>query len=346
MKKAFTVLCLLLLVFSLAGCGSDTTESVAESVSVREDSSILIAYFTRAGNIEAGGKVDASTGASINLSDGKYVGNTELLARWIQDGVGGDLWPIRTAEPYAADYDLTVERGKQEKDDNARPQLTGSIENMKGYDVVFLGFPDWWYDMPMAVYTFLEEYDLSGKTVIPFCTSGGSGFSDTLKTIKEIQSDIKLAEGLEVRDKDALGAETHVKQWLRELGFSGEKERAGESEMKITVMADGRQFDGSLQDNETTQALRELLPLTMDMTELHGNEKYYNLAGSLPVNEEHINTIYAGDLMLFGSDCLVLFYEDFETSYSYTRLGRIDDTEGLSDTLGRGTAKVTLGMAQ
>ncbi|MCQ4636509.1 flavodoxin [Anaerovorax odorimutans] len=228
MKKILLCLCTLLLIVSLAACGGGTDQGDTGSGSNQETAekiegsggSVLIAYFTRAGNIEETGDVDATTSASINLRDGKYVGNTELLARWIQEEVGGELSLIQVAEPYSADYDQTVERGQQEKDENARPKLASKVENMESYDTVFLGFPNWWYDMPMAVYSFLEEYDLSGKTVIPFCTSGGSGFSDTLDTIEDLEPNIKLMKGLEIPGDDAPQSQDSVNEWLRELGFS------------------------------------------------------------------------------------------------------------------------------
>jgi hypothetical protein len=96
-----------------------------------------------------------------------------------------------------------------------------------------------------------------------------------------------------------------------------------------------------LNDNNTTKALRELLPMTVTMSEFNGNEKYYLLRNSLPSRPEHIGQIKSGDIMLFGDDCLVVFYKDFKTTYSYTRIGHIENAADLEQTLGRGSVTIT-----
>lgn len=119
------------------------------------------------------------------------------------------------------------------------------------------------------------------------------------------------------------------------------KQTEGEREMTIRIQAGAEHFTARMEDNASVRALEKLLPLTVDMSELNGNEKYYNLQEQLPAKEEQVGSIRAGDLMLFGPDCLVLFYKDFQTSYSYTRLGRIEDVSGLEKALGDGNVKVT-----
>ena len=104
--------------------------------------------------------------------------------------------------------------------------------------------------------------------------------------------------------------------------------------MNITITVNGRAFSATLYDNETARAFKERLPLTLDMSELNGNEKYYYLPESLPTNSSRPSAINAGDIMLYGSDCLVIFYESFSTSYSYTPIGKIDDPDGLAEALG------------
>lgn len=120
------------------------------------------------------------------------------------------------------------------------------------------------------------------------------------------------------------------------------REETGDEQMKeITIEAGGQQFRASLYDNETTQVLMERLPMTLNMEELYGNEKFYYLDEELPTKAERIERIRTGDIMLFGSDCLVLFYDDFSTSYSYTRIGHIEDGEAFADALGEGTVEVS-----
>lgn len=120
------------------------------------------------------------------------------------------------------------------------------------------------------------------------------------------------------------------------------KEETGDGQMKTLIIgAGGQRFRASLYDNKTTQALMERLPMTLNMEELHGNEKYYYLEEGLPANSERIDRIRTGDIMLFGSDCLVLFFDDFSNSYSYTRIGHIENGEAFADALGDGTVEVT-----
>lgn len=119
-------------------------------------------------------------------------------------------------------------------------------------------------------------------------------------------------------------------------------EEKGDEKMKEFIIRVGDQsFQATLYNNETTQALMERLPMTLNMEELHGNEKYYYLEEGLPTNSESIDRIQTGDIMLFGSDCLVLFYDDFSNSYSYTRIGHIEDEEAFADALKNGTVEVS-----
>lgn len=107
------------------------------------------------------------------------------------------------------------------------------------------------------------------------------------------------------------------------------------------VKIGNKEYSVVLNDNNTTKALRELLPMTVTMSEFNGNEKYYLLHNSLPSRPEHIGQIKSGDIMLFGDDCLVVFYKDFKTTYSYTRIGHIENAADLEQTLGRGSVTIT-----
>lgn len=141
-----------------------------------------------------GADMDAVSSASIQRIDGEVQGSTEAAARMIQENVGGDLFSIQTIQNYPVDYDTLIDQGGEEKNEGARPELESHVESMSDYDIVFLGFPNWWYDMPMPLYSFLEEYDFSGKTVIPFVTSASSGFSGTIGTLKEMLPDAVIVE--------------------------------------------------------------------------------------------------------------------------------------------------------
>lgn len=123
------------------------------------------------------------------------------------------------------------------------------------------------------------------------------------------------------------------------------KNEGGEESMRLNIKVGDKNFKATLESNNTTKSLLEKLPLTINMSELHGNEKYYYFDESLPTNSERIENINTGDLMLYGSDCLVLFYKSFSTSYSYTRLGHIDNPQVLADVVGSGNITVTFEVA-
>lgn len=184
------------------------------------DNKVLVTYFTYGENAVLPAGVDASASASIQYLGDKVTGNTGLLANMIKNNVGGDIAPIITEVKYPSDYDTTVTQGRVEKNAAARPKLVSHIENIEEYDTIFLGFPNWWSDMPMAVYSFLDEYDLSGKTIIPFNTSGGSGLSNTVNTIKEAEPEARVLDGFTIGANRAARAEGSIKSWLTDLGYA------------------------------------------------------------------------------------------------------------------------------
>lgn len=186
------------------------------------NSRILIAYFTWAENthVENPDKVDvdASTSASVLPP-----GNAAKLAGWIQERTGGELFSIVVKEPYSSDYDECLERAEKEEAENARPELVNHVTDMEKYDVVFLGFPNWWYTVPMAVHSFLEEYDFSGKTVIPFCTHGTGGLASTMQDIKkDLPDSVKMLEPIGIYRPDVDSAQDSINEWLDSMGYGKE----------------------------------------------------------------------------------------------------------------------------
>lgn len=197
----------------------ETEMQETENASSQGGPNILVAYFTYAENAQLPEGTDASSSASIQTWNGEITGNTGAVANMIAEAIGGDLFSIQTVEKYPDSYDATIDQGQEEQSSNARPQLAAHIENLDDYDTIFLGYPNWWGDMPMAVYSFLEEYDLNGKTIIPFVTSGGSGFSGTISAIESAQPNATVQEGISIGAADAMEAQEDVNAWLSELGY-------------------------------------------------------------------------------------------------------------------------------
>lgn len=198
------LLCLLLTLLIM------TVPAIAEE----QPSTALVVYFSVPENVDLNG-VDAVAGASVLVKNDVRYGNVEYVAQLIADVTGADLWRIETAHQYPLEHDALLDTAADEQDANARPVLVGTIENIEQYDRIFLGFPNWWYDLPMPLYSFLESYDLSGKEIMPFTVHGGSGFSGALNTIAELQPEALVYEnGLSVSRNAVTDCETQVAEWL------------------------------------------------------------------------------------------------------------------------------------
>ena len=184
-----------------------------------ESKKILIAYFTWADNTYVANPssvdINATTSASVLPP-----GDAGLIARWIQEETGGDLFSIITENKYSSDYDECLDKARKERDNNERPKLIGRVNNMNDYDIIFLGFPNWWYTCPMAVFTFLESYNFSGKTVIPFCAHGTGGLSRTIRDIKRIlPNDCKVLDAIGVYRPEVRNSKNRIVEWVKSLNY-------------------------------------------------------------------------------------------------------------------------------
>ncbi len=197
-----------------AGKQNETADSGSDQ---NTGSNILIAYFSVPEDIDISG-IDADAGASVVVQNGEAVGNMQFMAEAIQQAVGGDLFRIETEEEYPLDHDPLVDQAADEQSENARPALSTHIENLENYDTIFVGYPNWWGDMPQPMYSFFEEYDFAGKTIIPFNSHGGSGFSDTISTIEDMQPDAAVVEdGLTISRNDVVVSNQEVMEWAKEI---------------------------------------------------------------------------------------------------------------------------------
>ena len=225
MKRILTFLLAGIMMLTLAACGNSApAESASEdetqtsnSTNVQTESSttdeggnhMLVVYFSLAGEQYGVGVIEE--------------GNTSIIAHMIAEKTGADLFEIKPETPYPTTYQELLDVSQQEMADNARPEIVGTVDNMADYDTIFIGYPNWWGDMPMIVYNFLESYELSGKTIVPFCTHGGSGLSNTESTIADITGGT-MKDGFAIpgttaqNDRDT--ARSKVTEWLKESGFA------------------------------------------------------------------------------------------------------------------------------
>ena len=166
--------------------------------------SILIVYYSRKGQNYWNG----------SIKDLKK-GNTEIVAEFIRKAVGGDLFEIDTVKPYAQDYYACINEAQKELRANARPEIKAYPENLQSYDVIFVGYPNWWGTMPMAMFTLLESCDLTGKKIIPFCTNEGSGMGSSERDLKRICVGAEIAKGLSVHGAESAQSEKQVAEWAK-----------------------------------------------------------------------------------------------------------------------------------
>ena len=192
-----------------------STEQQPEEPSNAQESGVLVAYFSWADNAVIDGEVDAVASPSVTAP-----GNVQQLAQWVSERTGGDLFSIQVTEPYSSDWDACLERANQERAEDARPELTASVEQLERYDTVFLGYPNWWYGVPMALLSFLEENDLSDKQVYLFCSHGTGGLASSVEQIDEALPDsTALSENIfDVYEEDAASSQQDILAGLEELG--------------------------------------------------------------------------------------------------------------------------------
>ena len=222
MKKYFSLVLTLTMVFSLAACGnSGAAESSSSATEESGTSSEVIEVILQSEEpqTEVSSEPETETGSNSLIVYFSWSGNTESVANEIQAQTGGDIFEIVPAEPYTDDYDALLDLAQEEQANGARPAIAETVENFEQYDTVYFGFPNWWGDMPMILYTFLDEYDFSGKTIAPFVTSGGSGFSGTISTIESLEPDAAVTEGLSLGSSESGDPADAVSEWLAAIGL-------------------------------------------------------------------------------------------------------------------------------
>ena len=285
-----------------------------------------------------------ASGSKVLVACFSATGNTMPLAEYAADILGADLYEIVPQEPYTEEdlaYYTDCRADREQEDAAARPAISGGVEHMEQYDTVLLGYPIWHGRPPRIICTFLESYDWAGKTVIPFCTSGSSPYSDS--GIREL---VDGGTAWVTGRRFAAGTDREtIADWLGTLELESSSS-AEDNTLYLTV--NGHTLTAALEENSSAQALRELLadgPLTIDMSDYGGMEKVGPLGADLPRNDEQI-TAGPGDLILYQGNRLVLYYD--RNDWSLTRLGKVNDVseQELRDILGTGGVSVTLALAE
>ena len=324
---------------------AEPSEAPAESSALEDspeavESSVLIAYFSWAENAVLEGEVDAMTSPSVSDP-----GNVQQLAGWIQEETGGELFSIQVTDPYPSDWDTCLERANQERGQNARPALVEpQVENLDSYDTVFLGYPNWWYGVPMALLTFLEANDLSGKDVYLFCSHGTGGLARSVEIITEAAPEANISDNIfDCYEEDAPVSQENIQAWVAELGLSQpqettsiEMEESNVETNQISVTCGDTQVVYELNDSPAAQSLLSQLPLTVAVEDFSTNEKVFYPPQELDTSDTPLAEGGAGTLAYYAPwGDVVLFYDSFSANSSLFELGEaVSGAEDISQMTG------------
>ena len=252
--------------------------------------------------------------------------NTEQIAKYISEITSSDILEIIPKDVYTnedLDYNNNNSRANREQnDENARPEISNKLD-LENYDVIYLGYPIWWEEEPRIILTLLDNYNLENKTIIPFCTSGGSGIELSVNNIRNYNNKLNVLDGKRFSSNSS---KEEVITWINSLNINNNS-----NSKSAKLLIDNKEYSITLEDNETVDALINNMPLNLSMSNLNGNEFYTYLDFTLPTNSYNPGKINKGDIYLYGNNCLVIFYESFNTSYSYTKIGKLDNIEVLDN---------------
>lgn len=250
--------------------------------------------------------------------------NTKKLATYAQEYLKSDIFEIIPIEKYTSadiDYHSDCRANKEQNDDKARPEIAYTISDISQYNTIVLGYPIWWGQAPKILYTFIESYDLSNKTIIPFCTSGSSPIGSSATNLAKSAPNANWLAGKRFAantTKEEIGhwLDTYIKK---------------EESMKLSI--DNQELNVTWENNESVKALKELLPLTIEMHEYGGFEQTGSIGQSIVRNDSQIDVV-PGDIVLYNGNAISVFYHN--SSWSYTRLGHINlDNSGLNNLLNK-----------
>ena len=320
-------------------------ESQAEEAAeqnTEEQSDILIAYFTWAENAVIDETVDAVTSPSVTEP-----GNVGQLAGWVQEETGGDLFSIKVTEPYPADWDACLERANEERGNDARPELEENVSGLEQYETVFLGYPNWWYGVPMALLSFLEDNNLSGKDVYLFCSHGTGGLANSVEQITEASPEAVISDNIfDCYEEDASSSEDAIRSWASDLGYSRQEETESDvstaEQRQISVQFGENTAVYVLNDGSAADSLYEMLPLTVEVEDYSNNEKIFYPEEGLDTTDSPLAQAGAGTLAYYEPwGDVVFFYGDYNENPGLFELGQIvSGGESVSQMTGTITIEV------
>ncbi len=287
-------------------------------------------------------------------------GTTKKLAEQTAQILDADLYEITPQNPYSSEdlnYNNSDSRANiEQNDENARPVILGSIQNIKQYDLIILAYPIWWGQAPKIIYTFLESYDFSNKTILPFCTSGSSSIGNSAKNLEKCCNN--TTKWLEGKRLSANMSTQELQQWIHSFGINDAKpevqsttnstikpeDATNKEEQTLKISFGQYQLEAIFEKNSSADAFKELLkkaPITINMSDYGNFEKVGSLETTLPRNDMQI-TAKPGDIILYQGNSITIYYDT--NTWNFTRLAKIKDSENLKEKLGDGAVLVTFSL--
>ena len=280
-----------------------------------------------------------------------YTGNCKDIATELVSQISADVLEIQPKEKgikyeannYAIGTELLDAINAAPDNAASYPEIDPVNISVSDYSTIVIITPLWWSQMAAIMQSFLFQYgpQMAGKNVGLIVSSASSGISRVVEDCKRLVPEGNyLTENLWINNSNRSKMSTLIEQWVTNCGLNNK-----EYNMYINITIGDKTFVANIDDTPTGQAFFDLLPLTITMNELNGNEKYYYLNNSLPTDFYNPQTINTGDIMLYKNNCVVLFYKTFSTDYSYTRIGSVVDPSGLSQAVGQGNVMVSFSAA-
>ena len=298
MKKIILSLFIFITIFTVVGCKKEENIPSNKTNEIITNSNSAVLYFSA-------------------------TGTTKNIAQKIASLSGSDIIEIVPKEKYTSkdlDYNSDCRANKEQNDSKSRPEIENEIDVTK-YDTIYLGYPIWWGTNPKIILTFLDKYDLTGKTIILFCTSGSSSIDKSISDLKSYNTNLNIKDGQRFSSSDS---DDVILEFINK-----NKQKGVVSSMKAII--NDKEYIINLESNETVNTFLNMLPKEFTMNDLNNNEKYVYLDNDLPSNDINVKRVEAGDVMLFNNNCLVIFYKSFDTTYSYTKIGHIDNLSDLGN---------------
>ena len=305
------LLILVLFIFALVGCNANTTSiktttNTDNTTSKINTSNVLVAYFS-------------------------VTNNTEKIANNIKEYLNSDIFEIIPKEEYTSEdinYNNDCRANREQNDPSSRPEIKNQIDDISKYDTIILGYPIWWGQAPKIMYTFIESYDFSNKTIIPFCTSGSSPIGSSATNLSKSATSASWLDG---KRFSANASVNEISSWLDQY-INKEKE------MKLLI--DNKEVNVTWENNDSVKELMNLLPITINMHEYGGFEQTGSLGASIKRSDIQMDVV-AGDIVLYNGNAISVFYAP--SSWRYTKLGHINlSTDELNELLNKSSAVISL----